>query len=91
MGAATGLETVALRYFNVFGPGQDPTAEYAAVVPRFIMAGLSSARPVVYGDGLQSRDFTYVDDIVAANLLAADRAAGQGVDRRMSARANDGH
>jgi UDP-glucose 4-epimerase len=72
VGAANGIETVALRYFNVFGPGQDPAAEYAAVVPRFITAGLGSGRPVVYGDGLQSRDFTYVDDVVAANLLAAD-------------------
>ena len=71
LGSASGIETVALRYFNVFGPGQDPLAEYAAVVPRFIVAGLNATRPVIYGDGLQSRDFTYVDDVVAANLLAA--------------------
>ena len=71
LGSASGIETVALRYFNVFGPGQDPHAEYAAVVPRFIMAALGPGRPVIYGDGLQSRDFTFVDDVVAANLLAA--------------------
>jgi nucleoside-diphosphate-sugar epimerase len=67
-----GLETVALRYFNVFGPRQDPRSEYAAVIPRFITAFLSGRSPVVYGDGEQSRDFTYVDNTVAANLLAAD-------------------
>jgi UDP-glucose 4-epimerase len=72
MGVASGIETVALRYFNVFGPGQDPNAEYAAVVPRFITAGLRSAPPVLFGDGRQSRDFTYVADVVAANILAAD-------------------
>lgn len=66
-----GLETVCLRYFNVFGPGQDPTSQYAAVVPRFVTAFLRSASPVVYGDGNQSRDFTYVDNVVQANLLAA--------------------
>lgn len=72
IGAIRGIETVALRYFNVFGPGQDPNAEYAAVVPRFIRAGLESDRPIVYGDGHQSRDFVFVDDVVAANLLAAE-------------------
>lgn len=72
IGASLGIETVALRYFNVFGPGQDPDAEYAAVVPRFIMAALGTGQPVIYGDGRQSRDFTYVDDVVAANLFAAD-------------------
>jgi UDP-glucose 4-epimerase len=73
-----GLETVALRYFNVFGPRQNPESEYAAVVPRFVTACLRGARPVVYGDGGQTRDFTYVADAVGANLLAADapRAAG---------------
>jgi UDP-glucose 4-epimerase len=65
------IETVALRYFNVFGPRQDPTSQYAAVVPRFIEA-ISSGRPVsIYGDGTQSRDFTYVANVVQANLLAA--------------------
>jgi UDP-glucose 4-epimerase len=72
LGSASGIETVALRYFNVFGPGQDPQAEYAAVVPRFIMAALSSTQPIIYGDGMQSRDFTFVDDVVAANLMAAE-------------------
>ena len=67
-----GLETVALRYFNVFGPRQDPKSEYAAVIPRFITAILSGEQPVVYGDGLQSRDFTFVANIVHANLLAAE-------------------
>ena len=66
-----GLETVSLRYFNVFGPRQDPTSEYSAVIPLFIGAMLAGRRPTVYGDGLQSRDFTYVDNNVQANLLAA--------------------
>jgi UDP-glucose 4-epimerase len=66
------FETVVLRYFNVFGPRQDPTSQYAAVVPLFI-ATVAAGRPVtVFGDGEQSRDFTYVDNVVAANLLAAD-------------------
>jgi nucleoside-diphosphate-sugar epimerase len=67
-----GLETVALRYFNVFGPRQDPLSEYAAVIPRFITAFLERERPVVYGDGEQSRDFSYIDNVVEANLLACD-------------------
>ena len=67
-----GIETVALRYFNVFGRRQDPTSQYAAVVPRFIQA-IADGRPVtVHGDGEQSRDFTHVENVVAANLLAAD-------------------
>ena len=66
------LETVALRYFNVFGPNQDPSSQYAAVVPRFITA-IGDGRPVpIYGDGEQQRDFTYVANVVEANLLAAD-------------------
>lgn len=66
------IETVALRYFNVFGPNQDPASQYAAVVPRFISA-LRDGQPVpIYGDGTQSRDFTYVADVVTAHLLAAD-------------------
>ena len=74
-----GLETVALRYFNVYGPRQNPKSEYAAVIPRFATACLSGEAPVVYGDGEQTRDFTYVGDAVAANLLAADapRAPGE--------------
>jgi len=72
-----GMEIVSLRYFNVFGPHQDPTSQYAAVVPRFIRS-IADGEPVtIYGDGEQSRDFTYVDNVVAANLLAAD-AAGVG-------------
>ncbi|HJR96035.1 MAG TPA: NAD-dependent epimerase/dehydratase family protein, partial [Gaiellaceae bacterium] len=72
-----GMEIVSLRYFNVFGPYQDPTSQYAAVVPRFIRA-IADGEPVtIYGDGEQSRDFTFVDNVVAANLLAAD-AAGVG-------------
>jgi UDP-glucose 4-epimerase len=65
-----GLETVALRYFNVFGPRQDPRSEYAAVIPRFIWAYRHGEPPVIFGDGEQSRDFTYVDNVVDANLLA---------------------
>jgi len=67
-----GLETVSLRYFNVFGPHQDPDSEYAAVIPRFIKALLAGAQPTVYGDGEQSRDFTYVDNIIYGNLLAVE-------------------
>lgn len=70
-----GLETVAIRYFNVFGPRQDPLSQYAAVIPRFITALLRGEAPVVFGDGEQSRDFTYIDNVVEANLLAA-RAEG---------------
>ncbi len=70
-----GLETVSLRYFNVFGPRQDPDSPYSAVIPLFITRLLSGRRPIVYGDGLQSRDFTFVGNIVDANLLAADVAA----------------
>ena len=63
--------TVSLRYFNIFGPHQDPASEYAAVVPRFITALLEGRSPTVYGDGQQSRDFTYIDNCVEANILAA--------------------
>jgi UDP-glucose 4-epimerase len=73
-----GLETVALRYFNVFGPYQDPRSQYAAVVPRFIQA-VAEGRPVtVYGDGSQSRDFTYVANVVEANLAAAEAPTAAG-------------
>jgi UDP-glucose 4-epimerase len=65
-----GLETVCLRYFNVFGPNQDPTSQYSAVIPKFIKYMKEGKRPVIYGDGMQSRDFTYVTNIVEANLLA---------------------
>jgi UDP-glucose 4-epimerase len=67
-----GLEAVALRYFNVFGPRQDPTSQYSAVIPRFITACLEGRQPTVFGDGQQSRDFTYVENVVDANLLAAN-------------------
>lgn len=68
---AYGLETVALRYFNVFGPRQDPQSAYAAAIPRFLRALSEGKRPVIFGDGQQSRDFTYVANVVQANLLAA--------------------
>lgn len=66
-----GLQTVCLRYFNVYGPDQDPNGAYAAVIPKFITAILQNEKPVVYGDGEQSRDFVFVQDIVEANLLAS--------------------
>ncbi|MCI0354234.1 MAG: SDR family oxidoreductase [Acidobacteria bacterium] len=66
-----GLETVSLRYFNVFGPHQDANSQYSAVLARFITSMLRGERPVVYGDGEQSRDFTYIENVVEANLLAA--------------------
>jgi nucleoside-diphosphate-sugar epimerase len=65
-----GLETVSLRYFNVFGPRQDPNSLYAAVIPRFVEAFLDNKRPIIYGDGTQSRDFTFIENVVQANLLA---------------------
>ena len=67
-----GLETVCLRYFNVFGPRQDPASEYAAVIPKFIGAMLRGEQPLVHGDGTQSRDFSYIANVVQANLLAAE-------------------
>jgi UDP-glucose 4-epimerase len=75
-----GVRAVALRYFNVYGPWQDPASEYAAVIPRFAVACLTDRRPVIYGDGEQARDFTYIDDAVEANVLAAaapDEAQGE--------------
>ena len=72
------LETVSLRYFNVFGPRQDPSSTYSGVVSRFISALLSGERPVIYGDGEHSRDFTYIDNVVAANLSAAEAKAASG-------------
>jgi nucleoside-diphosphate-sugar epimerase len=74
-----GLETVSLRYFNVFGPRQDPGSQYSGVVSRFISALLNNEPPVIFGDGEQSRDFTYIDNVVAANLSAASapNAAGK--------------
>ena len=67
-----GLESVALRYFNVFGPRQDPNSQYSAVIPKFIVALKDGIAPEIYGDGEQSRDFTFVEDVVQANLLAMD-------------------
>ena len=77
-----GLETVSLRYFNVFGPRQNPDSDYAAVIPRFVTAALAGKAPVIYGDGEQTRDFIYVENAVQANLLAADadRASGSVVN-----------
>lgn len=77
-----GLETVALRYFNVFGPNQDPTSQYSAVIPKFIKAIMNDESPVIYGDGLQSRDFTFVANNVQANILActAPKAPGEAIN-----------
>lgn len=77
-----GLETISLRYFNVFGPFQDPTSQYAAAIPAFVTAILKDQPPTVYGDGEQSRDFTYIDNVVHANLLAAraEHTAGEVVN-----------
>ena len=77
-----GMSTVSLRYFNVFGTHQDPSSQYAAVVPRFITAHLRGERPRVFGDGRQSRDFTFVDNVVEANLLAAQapHLAGESIN-----------
>ena len=74
-----GLQTISLRYFNVFGPHQDPTSQYAAAIPAFVTSILKDKPPTIYGDGEQSRDFTYVDNVVEANLLAARarKAAGE--------------
>lgn len=77
-GVTYGLDTVVIRYFNVFGPRQDPASEYSAVIPRFVTAMIAGERPVVFGDGLQSRDFTYVDNVVAGNLAAAEAPAAAG-------------
>lgn len=80
-----GMRTVSLRYFNVFGPRQDPSSPYAAAVPRFITAYLQRKRPVVYDDGRQSRDFTYVSNVVEANMLAAKARALQGESLNVAA------
>ena len=74
-GRCFGMELVGLRYFNVFGPRQDPNGPYAAVIPRFFAASTRGGAPVVYGDGEQSRDFTFVENVAEANLLAAGAAA----------------
>ncbi len=77
-GRVFGLETVRLRYFNVFGPRQSPFSAYAPVIPRFISAFANGAAPAIYGDGEQTRDFVYVDDVVRANLLAANATGANG-------------
>lgn len=74
-----GLETVSLRYFNVFGPRQDPLSQYAAVVPNFITAALCGEAPTVHGTGEQSRDFTFIENVVDANVLAMDASAAAGL------------
>src|SRR3954463_9908294 len=76
---AYGLPSVALRFFNVYGPRQDPKSEYAAAIPRFVTRLLAGERPIVFGDGLQTRDFVHISDVVQANLLAAtsEKAVGQ--------------
>jgi UDP-glucose 4-epimerase len=73
-----GLETVSLRYFNIFGPRQDPHSDYAAVIPNFASAALAGKLPVIYGDGNQTRDFTYVENAIQANLRAADAEQASG-------------
>ncbi len=70
-----GLPTISLRYFNVYGPKQDPSSEYAAVIPRFIVSILKGEPPIIFGDGQQTRDFTFVQDVVEANILAAESEA----------------
>jgi len=72
------IETVCLRYFNVFGPRQDPNSQYAAVIPKFIHAIMANQSPIIYGDGTQSRDFTYIENIVAANFLAIEKEGTSG-------------
>lgn len=73
-----GLETVALRYFNIFGPRQDPNSYYSAVIPKFIKMFLNEQAPVIHGDGSQSRDFTYIDNVISANLLACKSSKASG-------------
>jgi UDP-glucose 4-epimerase len=80
LGVHHGVETISLRYFNVFGAGQDPHSQYAAVVPLWITAALAGTRPIVFGDGTVSRDFTHVHNVVSANLLAADARVPSGND-----------
>ena len=73
--ASFGVQTVALRYFNIFGPRQDPASQYAAVVPKFIVSAMANESPVIYGDGEQTRDFTYVANAVQANMVACSAPA----------------
>lgn len=73
------IETVILRYFNVFGPRQDPNSQYSAVIPKFIKLMMNDKRPTIYGDGTQSRDFTYVANVVEGNILAATKPIESGI------------
>lgn len=73
-----GLETISLRYFNVFGPRQDPKSQYAAAIPAFVTAILADRPPTIYGDGEQTRDFTYIENVINANLLAAEAPMTRG-------------
>jgi nucleoside-diphosphate-sugar epimerase len=73
-----GLECISLRYFNVFGPRQDPRSQYSAVIPNFMTACLAESQAVIYGDGEQSRDFTYISNVVDANLRASETTEGIG-------------
>jgi len=77
-----GLESIALRYFNVFGPRQDPASQYAAAIPAFVTAILADRPPTIYGDGEQTRDFTFIDNVVHANILAAEakKTSGQSIN-----------
>jgi UDP-glucose 4-epimerase len=86
-----GLETVALRYFNAFGPRQRPDSMYAAVIPLFIAALRTGQRPLVHGDGKQSRDFTYISDVVAANLAAASAPAESASGKAYNIACGDEH
>jgi nucleoside-diphosphate-sugar epimerase len=85
------LETVSLRYFNVYGPRQRPDSAYAAVIPLFIDAIRTGGHPEVHGDGMQTRDFTYVTDTVAANLLAADAPSGKACGRAFNVAGGDSY
>jgi UDP-glucose 4-epimerase len=87
---AYGMATVALRYFNVFGPRQDPTSEYAAVVPKFVTATLAGQQARIFGDGEQSRDFTFVGDVVEANIVASE-APSEAWGRAFNVAYNDRH
>jgi UDP-glucose 4-epimerase len=79
LGRRAGVETVSLRYFNVFGPGQDPQSDYAAVIPLFVTAALAGRQPTINGDGSITRDFVYIDDVVNANLRAATTPGASGL------------
>ncbi len=87
--ASYGLETVSLRYFNVFGPRQDPAGPYAAVIPAFVSRLLRGERPIVYGDGEQSRDFCYIDNVCEANWLAANAPAAACDGKPLNVACND--